>query len=138
MQNSKILKGTTLVSFISLMSAFLLYRGGYLDSFIYSKNKKKIIQENETVLKKVSESISAKKDSLSPTRLPSSKSIVLTDNNLFVDDTANKKANALELTKEQIQLLSSSKSISPIINPTLFIRDTPNRMQESKTGKKKQ
>ena len=113
------------------MSAFLLYRGGYLDSFIYSKNKKKIIQENETVLKKVSESISAKKDSLSPTRLSSSKSIVLTDNNLFVDDT-------LEPTKEQIQLLSSSKSISPIIEPTLFIPDTTNRMPESKTGKKKQ
>jgi len=131
MQNSKILKGTTLVSFISLMSAFLLYRGGYLDSFIYSKNKKKIIQENEAVLKKVGESISAKKDSLSPTRLSSSKSIVLTDNNLFVDDT-------LEPTKEQIQLLSSSKSISPIIEPTLFMPDTTNRMPESKTGKKKQ
>jgi len=131
MQNSKILKGTTLVSFISLMSAFLLYRGGYLDSFIYSKNKKKIIQENEAVLKKVGESISAKKDSLSPTRLSSSKSIVLTDNNLFVDDT-------LEPTKEQIQLLSSSKSISPIIEPTLFMPDTTNRMPEPKTGKKKQ
>ena len=138
MQNSKILKGITLVSFISLMSAFLLYRGGYLDSFIYNKNKRKVIQENEAVLKKVNESISAKKDSLSPTRLSSSKSIVLTDNNLFVDDTANKKADTLELTKEQIQLLSSSKSISPIIEPTLFIPDTTNRMPESKTGKKKQ
>lgn len=111
MQHSPFIKTVTLLSFLSLISVFIIYKGGYLDNFfdeegsmLQTSTNGGNLSQNNTI---ASTNDHAQK---AETRLSSSKSIVITNNISFSSDTPPKQTDTPTYTEEELKLMQSSKS----------------------------
>ncbi|HYF30580.1 MAG TPA: hypothetical protein VD993_05645 [Chitinophagaceae bacterium] len=94
MSRSKLIKWIVLANFIFWIGAFLLYRSGYLDSYIFNDNAAYQSSANGGVVNP-EDTIPAKKDSLPKIRMSSSKSFVMTDKMPQRKDTVKPKRDSL-------------------------------------------
>lgn len=117
------IKVLTIASSISLSSTFIIYRGGYLDSFFYpSITALQTSSNGGAFIKKPTDSLPLKNIRL-PRRFSSSKSIVLTDNINFNHDSIKVKTDSLKQQKEQLRLMTSSK-FGIMIEPAMAVPDS--------------
>ena len=131
MIRSHLLRAFTLLCFITLLAAFTLYRGGYLDHY-FEVNSTGPATSNLT-----NDTVPKKKDSLPPTLLPSSKSAyVVRDFKPFSQDSA-KNADSIRWKKMATRRMSSSKS-GAIFEPVATTADTTKQKAKSQSAKKNQ
>jgi len=134
MRNSKFTKVLTLASFITLISLFVIYRGGYLDNFFEREDQTMQTSPNGGIIsQKDNNTIQTKKDSSQKvkTMLSSSKSVIITDNVNFVTDTTIKKKDSIKLSNEEIELMGSSKS-AIIFKPKIKPADSTKTKKDKK------
>lgn len=107
MNKSILFKGIALSNFIILMIAFLFYRNGSFDNFIYNNDENILTSPNGGTPSKSNKNSSptAKTDSLKKLRLSSSKSAVIIDKINLEKDTTTRKKKKVAKT-----LMPSSKS----------------------------
>ncbi|WP_375562991.1 hypothetical protein ACE193_10845 [Bernardetia sp. OM2101] len=135
MNKSFIFKGFALVNFVILLTAFLLYRNGSFDNFIYNNTENLLTSPNGgTVTQTTQDSTFIKADTLDIRMFSSSKSMILIDDIKFDEDTIKTDSSKVNLTEKQKHLMYSSKS-GRIIDPKLFEVDSLKK--EKKTEKKK-
>lgn len=125
MKKSNIFKFIAVVNFIALLTVFLLYRNGSLDSYIYNDKDNNFTSPNGGVgAKNNKDTTNVKTDSLRQQRISSSKSLVIIDNVKLKTDTTKPKKDTVNVKRKQepIRMMSSSKSIT-IIERKLFTAD---------------
>jgi hypothetical protein len=109
MTNAFFRKVITLLSSLSLVTLFLLYRVGTFDTL----NNSPVLQSSHnggSINQSTIDTTKLKKDSNSPMMLPSSKVIILTDKKPTFIDSLEKKPAKIKYTKGESEILSSSKS----------------------------
>ncbi len=124
MTKSKYTKGITLTFFITLIAAFLVYRAGYFDKYIYSQSADlQSCPNGGTISQLKKDSLHFRQDSLPRKKVmfSSSKSVVVTDEINF----KQKPEDTVTLTKEELHLMSSSKS-AVIFHPKPNSKPNPN------------
>lgn len=112
MQKSAWLKGITLVSSVSLVTLFLMYRSGSFypvaerdTATLQASPNGGVVQSNNT------DSTPPVKDPREALRMSSSKLLILTDGtNRFIDSIIKASEKPIKLSKKDLKLLSSSKS----------------------------
>lgn len=134
--NTTFFKGIALANFVILLTAFLLYRNGFFDSFIYNNRNVILTSPNGgTSTQATKDSTIVEADS-SAYYFSSSKSIVLTDDMKFLKDTTQKDSVATPSTEKKSHLMYSSKS-GRIIDPSVFREDSLKKEKKSKKKKNK-
>ncbi|WP_338814870.1 hypothetical protein V9L05_06665 [Bernardetia sp. Wsw4-3y2] len=142
MNKSFIFKGFALVNFVILLTAFLLYRNGSFDNFIYNNTKNLLTSPNGgTVTQTTQDSLTIKADTLDVIRFSSSKSMrifeeVKFEQDTIKTDTTKTDSSKVNLTEKQKHLMYSSKS-GRIIDPKLFEVDSLKKEKKSEKKKNK-
>jgi hypothetical protein len=111
MTKSFIKKGLTLLSSLSLVILFLLYRVGTFDkSDLSSQASLQTSHNGGNINPSTIDTPSAKKDSVKPLMLSSSKVLILADKKPTFLDTLKKNPFKYRYPKSETEILSSSKS----------------------------
>ncbi|MCW3083950.1 MAG: hypothetical protein JWP12_1316 [Bacteroidetes bacterium] len=113
MKQSKYIKGLTITVFVTLIAAFILYRAGYFDNYLYHESADLQTSPNGgTISQHSKDSLSFSKDSLPRKKVmfSSSKSAVVTDNIDFSADQKKKFGDTAKANQGELQIMSSSKS----------------------------
>jgi hypothetical protein len=138
---TKFLKILALIIFISLISAFILFRMGKFNDYFYRESS--IVQasnNSEVIAVNKTDTISPQRpDSINNIIMSSSKSIVLIDKNRHYLDTSGRKKKPAPIKLSKTEMLSSSKSaimidpskinlnIDSLLSDTSKTIKTPNR-----------
>lgn len=142
MNKSVIFKGFALVNFVILLTAFLLYRNGSFDNFIYNNNENLLTSPNGGTVTQTTQDSTFVKIDTSRIFSSSSKSLVLIDDIKFDEDTTQTDTTQTDSSKvnllidKQKHLMYSSKS-GRIIDPKLFESDSLKKEKKSKKKKNK-
>ena len=123
MTNAFFRKVITLLSSLSLVTLFLLYRVGTFDTL----NNLPALQSSHnggSINQSTIDTTKLKKDSNKPMMLPSSKVIILTDKKPTIIDSLEKKPAKNKYTKGESEILSSSKS-AIIFKPEKTTKNNP-------------
>jgi hypothetical protein len=131
MQQTKLTKGLTLLSFVTLISAFLLYRVGWFDRYLQNNNSAIQTSHNGgTINTPQNDTLKPIKDTTQKLLLSSSKSVVLTDRKYGFIDSYLVKKKYIKPKPAKTEMLSSSKSAiifhpdEPSINLDSIIRES--------------
>lgn len=141
MAKSSFKKGITLLSSLSLVTLFLLYRIGAFDkSFLSSQGSLLTSHNGGNIISSSMDTTKSKKDNTKPLMLSSSKVLILTDIQPNLLDSLKKKPATYKYPKREIEILSSSKS-TIIFKPKQIFKITLDSLNlkydTSKTTKKK-
>jgi hypothetical protein len=111
MTKSYFIKGLTLLSSLSLVTLFLLFRIGAFDKPSFSNQNSFQTSHNGGNINPLSiDTIKSKKDSIKPLMFSSSKVLILTDKKPTFLDSLKKKPTRYKYPKIETEILSSSKS----------------------------
>lgn len=126
MQKSKFVKALALSSSMVLVTTFLLYRAGKLDSLFSSQEPAMQTSPNGGAMASNQvDTLPIKKDTAQKTMLPSSKVLILTDKKKYeITDTSKKKPKAKPINPKRTTIMSSSKS-AYMFEPETDIRFAP-------------
>jgi hypothetical protein len=130
MKKKTIYKSIALANFVLLLAAFLLFRNGSFDKFLYDNSDLKLTSPNGgTPVKTAKDSAVKKTDSIRRQRLSSSKSLVIIDNIKLKTDTIKPKPDSpkINVPGKEKPLMYSSKSgiiVDPKMVQKITIPDT--------------
>ena len=128
MIKGKFLKGLILISSVSLVTAFLLYRAGIFNKVSGQRNSDLQMSNNNVIVEtNLNDTTKPITDSPHKLILPSSKSLVLTDNKTIFSDSSRRRPVKGSVPKTEREILSSSKSgiiLKPSFDSIQMILDT--------------
>jgi hypothetical protein len=111
MKVSLLKKVLTLLSSITLVTLFLLYRVGYFDNAsLLNQSEFQSSHNGGTVTSTPNNPLKPKKDTSKQLMLSSSKVLILTDKKPIFLDSLKNKSNKTKYPKNETEILSSSKS----------------------------
>ncbi len=133
-----LIKSFTLLSFLFLITIFLLYRMGKFDTYLPGSQADLQSSPNGgTVNYSKKDSVILKVDSAQMQILSSSKSMVVTDRKYVFFDTGKNKSKFKPVPVKSPVLMSSSKSGHIFPAPTIYLKPDTIKFDIKKISKKK-